>query len=184
MEHQSAFDTIHAAACAGAEWAWARLVDEFDPTLCAYVRFLGVEDVDTVMDATWAHVAREVRSFEGTEVEFRSWVLTVAHHTATDVNSGRSVASLDPGRVTTIPPEKRLSFDALRHAIELLPVAEREVALLRFVMGLDIDQTMTVTGRGRRSVTGLQRRALRRLDVLLEGRYETLASTDDGEVRR
>src|SRR6476661_8984057 len=55
-----AFDTVLAAARAGADWAWRELYRETAPSVDRYLRARGVRDADDVVGETFVNVVRSI----------------------------------------------------------------------------------------------------------------------------
>lgn len=175
-----AFDPILEAACAGAEWAWARLLHNIDPVLRGYLRKQGANDPDDLAGETWLHVARGIKSFDGNYREFRSWVFMVAHHRIIDDRRRRSRRPEQPEDEATLertaPTDRsaeaeamgRLEHDDLEKLLSRLSPAQREVVLLRVTAGFGITEIAEVIGKKPGAVQALQHRAFRRLRKFLE----------------
>ena len=173
------FESVLGAACQGAEWAWARLVDDVDGTLRRYVRRQGGADVDDIVGETWLHVARRLGSFSGDEAAFRSWVFMVAHHRIVDERRrlGRKrVEHVEDAFLDEASPRapsaeseavERIADEQVRQVLDRLPPDQREVVLLRFVADFGATDIARIIGKTPGAVRALQRRALKRLEKIL-----------------
>ena len=179
MSPDDPFQSVVDAARSGAEWAWARLVNDIDGTLRGYVRRQGSVDVDGIVGETWLHVARGLHRFTGNESAFRSWVFMIAHHRVIDERRTRrrklveltEQPVLDQVGPSTGSAEstvmERLDEEELQRVLEMLSPAQREVLLLRFVGGFEIKEIAGIIGKKPGAVQALQRRAFRRLEKIL-----------------
>lgn len=175
-----AFDSIVAAAGSGAEWAWARLLEEIDPVLRGYLQRQGASDPDDLAGETWLHVARSIGGFQGGYQDFRSWVFMIAHHRVIDERRRRgrrpeelkAQSSLDraapPRRSAEAEALDSFEDDRLEALLEQLSDAQREVVVLRVVAGFGITEIAEIVGKKPGAVQALQHRAFRRLRKILE----------------
>ena len=170
----SEFDSVLDAACAGGEWAWARIYDDLAPTVRGYLRGRGAHEPDDLVGEVFLQVVRDVTTFDGNERAFRSWVFTVAHHRLLDDCRRRARRPAHP-----VPPDglgEALGFgDVEREALDslgaqrivelvsLLTADQQDALLLRLVADLSVEETARVMGKKPGAVKALQRRALARL---------------------
>lgn len=172
-------DSVIEAARRGAEWAWARLLEDIDGPLRGYVRRQGGVDVDDLVSETWLHVARGIHKFSGDQAAFRSWVFLIAHHRIVDERrwfSRKRVEPVDDEDLDgTAPPARSAESEAMDHiadeelqrALDRLSPDQREVILLRFFVGFDVSDIAPIVGKKPGAVRALQRRAMRRLEKIL-----------------
>ncbi len=180
MTHDERFGSILRAARQGAEWAWELLVRDIDGVLRGYLRRQGGIDVDALAGDTWLQVARGLRRFEGDEKAFRSWVFMIAHHRLVDerrrlrrkptdpVEDEELDGRLAPARSAEADALDRLDDERIHRILEGLTRDQREVILLRFVVGFGPTEIGRVMGKAPGAVRALQRRALKRLEGILE----------------
>ena len=181
--HGPDFEDELRAAQAGDERAFASLFRAVQPVLLRYLGGvtynLADGTADDVAAETWVQVVRGLGRFRGDEQRFRAWVFTIARAKLVDA---RRRASRLP-----VPEdvEQRLADIAVpsaADAVELLftteralalvgslPTAHAEVLLLRYVAGFDVKETARILGKGEGAVRVTAHRALRRLEVMLEG---------------
>jgi RNA polymerase sigma-70 factor (ECF subfamily) len=174
------FESVLEAARRGAEWAWARLIRDVDATLRGYVRRQAGVDVDDLVAETWLHVARGLGSFSGDEAAFRSWVFTIAHHRIIDERrrlSRKPVEHVDDVALDAVAPStrsaeseavERIDDEAVRGVLDRLSPDQREVILLRLVAGFGVTEVAHIMGKAPGAVRALQRRALKRLEKILD----------------
>jgi RNA polymerase sigma-70 factor (ECF subfamily) len=179
------FETVLAAARAGAEWALAVLYRDLQPPLLRYLQVQEAAEADDLASEVWLDVAAGLSRFEGDETSFRRWFFTIARRRVLDCRRQRSRRRTDP-----VPPpafaELQGSHDvegevlaaistreALAH-IAALPAAEAEVVALRVIADLDAKSVAAITGRTPGAVRVLQHRALKRLKDILSRMLVTL----------
>lgn len=169
---ESGFERKLQAARAGDETAWADLYGGTAPALRGYLRARGAADPDDLLAEVFLQIARDIKSFDGTEREFRAWAFTIGRNRLADAarRAGR--------RVTEIPAEtlpermggdtesevlERLSEQEVRALIARLPARQQDVILLRVVGELTITEIAGILKKRPGAVKALQRRALLRL---------------------
>jgi RNA polymerase sigma-70 factor (ECF subfamily) len=180
----TAFPEVLADARAGDDGAWRVLLDDLAGPLLGFARGRGVEDPEDVLGETLLHVARGLKGFSGDEDGFRAWVFTIAHRRVVDAQRRRHRRPSTPLPVEELVPLAEAldaGEDALAATVERLDASQqlgallahltdeqREVLVLRYVADLDATTVGTLTGRSTNAVAALTRRALLRLEVVLE----------------
>ena len=175
----SEFGEVLDAARHGAEWAIAVLWRDMHPPLVRYLRGMDPSGAEDVESETWLQAARDLHHFDGTEVEFRAWLYTIARHRLIDAHRR---AARRPA--TPVPPEElpqttaaedpadaaleRFDTDAALALLRRLPPDQAEVILLRVLGGLDVDRVAVIMGKRPGTVRVLQHRGLRRLAEQLD----------------
>jgi RNA polymerase sigma factor (sigma-70 family) len=167
------------AAKAGAAWAWREIFESLSPAVAGYLRIQGVHDVDDVVADVFMGVVRRIGAFEGSMVQFRSWVFVIAHHRLVDDRRRRARSSIvsydDRDLADEAPPAADAASDALdrmsaARVIELcqrLVPDQRDVLLLRLVGDLTIEQIAETVEKSIGAVKALQRRGLAALQKIL-----------------
>jgi RNA polymerase sigma-70 factor, ECF subfamily len=113
----------------------------------------------------FVNLTAAIGDYEGRELPFSAWVLRVARDAALDLRGEREIpadeiAEAGSGRVQT-------DLDrgwALREALDRLPKEQREVLILRHVVGLSPVEIADVLNKTEGSVQGLHRRGRRMLE--------------------
>lgn len=173
---ESFADTLRCAQ-AGEEWAVASLWRELQPRLLRYLSSRDARAAEDVASETWLRVARNLRAFDGDEVEFRAWFFTIARRTLIDWQrrTGRRPATVALGEFND-PPSRDDPIAATIEAVETtqalellarLPEDQAEVIRLRVIGGLDTSRVAEIVGKRPGTVRVLQHRGLRRLAELL-----------------
>ena len=169
-----AFDSVIAAARAGAEWAWTELYDDLSPLVLGYLRGRGASEPEDLTGEVFLHMVRDVQSFEGDERAFRSWTLSIAHHRLLDDIRYRRRRPAEPaseevdrhivhgGNVETDALSSLGSQEVLR-IIQILPPDQRDVLLLRMLADLTIEEIARILDKRVGAVKALQRRGLTNL---------------------
>ena len=200
----TAFGTTLAGARAGEDAAWRALLDDLQGPLLGFARGRGVEDPEDVLGETLLDVARSLDRFDGDEAGFRSWVFTIAHRRVVDAQRRRHRRPSTPlpdERLVPLAEALDVGHDAIATVVARLDASreldallahltdeQREVLVLRFAADLDATTVGTLTGRTTNAVAAITRRALLRLQEVIEGardgardgaRHPSAPSSDD-----
>ena len=140
---------------------------------------------------SYASLAR----FEGGEAEFRTWTFTIAHRRLLDQQRRRCRQPCEPvaaealaaaapcGDVEADALRPLMEADALR-LLDALSDDQRDVLLLRILIGFSIAETARVLGKRPGAVKSLQLRGLAALrKQLVEGAVSFAAPQTINEVR-
>ncbi len=179
------FDGVLEAAKGGAEWAWTSLYRDLAPLVLGYLRSRGAPDPEDLNGEVFLQIARDLRSFTGSETEFRSWVLVIAHHRLLDESRARSRRPSEPS-----PPEllvergasgnveeealRGLATHRVRQLLSVVTEEQAEVLMLRILGGLTVDEVARLVGKRPNSVKALQRRGLATVKKALAKEVATL----------
>jgi RNA polymerase sigma-70 factor, ECF subfamily len=182
MGRGAAFESILAAAQAGADWALAKLYVEYNPPLERYFGARAPASREDLASETWIGAARGLGEFRGDERRFRSWLFTIAYRRLVDHWKQAAAAPdlLDPaamrGWVGEDDPEETAveamsAQEAARRIAGCLSSDQADVVLMRLLGDLDVDQVAEVLGKRPGAVRALQHRALQKLrkEISLEG---------------
>ena len=169
------FDSLLAAAQAGAGWAFTRLYEGLAPAVAGYLTVQGAAEPDDLTSEVFQRAFTRMATFSGDEAHFRSWVFTIAHNLLVDDRRRRD------RRPPTAPAEadvvggdveedalRRLSEDRVRRLCHLLSPDQRDVLLLRLLVGLSLEETAAALERTTGAVKALQHRAVATLRRHLE----------------
>jgi RNA polymerase sigma-70 factor, ECF subfamily len=168
------FESVLAAAKAGAEWAITALYRDLQPSLLRYLRASAPADAEDLASEVWADAASGLTRFDGDEAAFRHWLFTIAQRRLIDLRRrdgrrrgvlGSLEETFDPSDATD-PELHVLAASETEEAlarIGALPPDQAEVVLLRVVGGLDVDSVAAIVGKKPGAVRVLQHRALKRL---------------------
>jgi RNA polymerase sigma factor (sigma-70 family) len=169
-EATAGFDEWIQSAQAGSVVAFERLYRALAAPVRSYLRWHRVSDPDGLTNDVFAQVHRKLRSFEGDEQGFRSWVFTIAHHRMIDDRrrSQRqplvdSEARVDDHRSAGDVEDDALAVmgsDRVRELLEVLSADQRAVVLLRVVADLSVEDVARILGKREGAVKALQHRAM------------------------
>jgi RNA polymerase sigma-70 factor (ECF subfamily) len=135
--------------------------------------FYRVGDRETAEDLTGEVFLRMLRNLgsyrlQGSTVPFQAWLFQIARNLAIDYYRRTSsfpqaaltedLAARDPALETRV--EDRLNIEQLRHALSRLGEDQRDVVIMRFIVGLPIEATARALHKSEDAVKGLQRRGL------------------------
>jgi RNA polymerase sigma-70 factor (ECF subfamily) len=135
---------------------------------------------EDAQDATQETFIRALRALPGYEpqpgVPFRAWLLRIARNSALSrlerSRRGASLVPLDAAERLPAAPARGghawISDEALAAELDRMSLAQRQVLVLRFVVGLSPVEAGAVLGRTPAAVRQQQARALRRLREQLE----------------
>ena len=152
------------------------LYARYSADVLGYVRSF-VKDHHEAEDITqnvFAKLMTAIKKYEQREVPFAAWILRVARNAALDHMRTRRAVPCEEVRATDaghheVGAERCRS---LRLALDQLPVEQREVAVLRHIVGLSPTEIADVLGKTESSIHGLHHRgrgtlqaALRSLDA-------------------
>ncbi|HEV2812863.1 MAG TPA: sigma-70 family RNA polymerase sigma factor [Solirubrobacteraceae bacterium] len=167
-----AFDSVLAAARAGADWAWERIYADLAGSVIGYLRVHGAPDPEDVAGEVFLQVVRDLPRFSGDERDFRAWVFTIVHRRLLDSRRARSrrpagapLEAVPEARGGDVADDAHARLDRAR-VLELLadlPPDQRSVLLLRILGDMTIDEIARAVGKRPGAVKALQRRGLKRV---------------------
>lgn len=142
----------------------------------------GAVDPEGLLGDSFLQLSRNLRTFEGDEAGFRSWVFTVAHHRLIDERRklARRRQEIDYPLHERETPRAQVDVEAeaiqavdessIGRLLNTLSDDQRDVILLRVIGGLTTGETAAAIGKSEGTVRVLQHRALRALrERLAEG---------------
>lgn len=164
------FPTVLAAAQEGAEWAWTRLYHSLADQLAGYAKVKGAPAPDDVVGEVFHDIARNIKGFEGTESNFRSWAFGIAHHRLIDqwrkagrdreaggLPAAESARSAESMALAALPDGP--AFAALAGLTE----TQRSVVILRTVADLSLEEVAEALDMKVNAVKAMQHRAFKQL---------------------
>jgi RNA polymerase sigma-70 factor (ECF subfamily) len=133
--------------------------------VCSIVR--DEYEAEDVTQQIFAKLMTALGRYEPRLVPFSAWILRVAHNAAIDhVRARRAVPLAEvhpPDAAGDDGAGSRERFADLRLALSALPEEQRDVIVLRFLVGLTPREVAERIGRSEDAVHGLQHRGRRRL---------------------
>jgi RNA polymerase sigma-70 factor (ECF subfamily) len=124
-------------------------------------------EAEDVTQQIFAKLMTALGRYEPRVVPFSAWILRVAHNAAIDHVRTRRPVPLEevhpPDAASDDGAGSRERFADLRLALDALPAEQRDVIVLRFLVGLTPREIAERMGRSEDAVNGLQHRGRRRL---------------------
>jgi RNA polymerase sigma-70 factor (ECF subfamily) len=167
------FAIVLAAAQSGAGWAASKLWQEYSPAVSAYLRARGTQEWEDLTSEVFLAVFNQLPQFVGDDVQFRSFVFSIAYRRLVDEYRSRSRRGTHiPWDAETDDRTSPSAEDAALHRashvstislLDSLPDDQRNVMTLRIIGDLTVEQIAEVLGKQPGAVKALQRRALERL---------------------
>ncbi len=172
LEHSPDAERLVVAAAARAKegdadalrYLYLRYADNVYGYVCSIVR--DEYEAEDVTQHIFAKLTASLARYEPRVVPFSAWILRVAHNAAIDhVRMRRPVPveEVRPADATDDGDGGRERFADLRLALAALPAEQRDVIVLRFLVGLTPGEVAERMGRSEDAVHGLQHRGRRRL---------------------
>jgi RNA polymerase sigma-70 factor (ECF subfamily) len=126
-------------------------------------------EAEDITQNVFAKLMKKIDKYEEREVPFAAWILRVARNAALDHMRARRAIPTEELRVTDAgQAETRLDRGrALRSALEQLPDDQREVLVLRHIVGLSPMEIADTLDKTESSVHGLHHRGRRTLQASL-----------------
>jgi RNA polymerase sigma-70 factor (ECF subfamily) len=184
------FGATLTAAQAGDNDAVGLLWEELNHRVVRFLRVRARDAAEDIAADTWVTVAENLRRFDGSEVEFRAWLFTIANSRLVDWqrrSQRRPQIPVDPSTLWDNPTDAdaadaaiaAMSTDASLELLARLPEDQATVIILRVIGDLDVCTVAKMVGKRPGAVRMLQLRGLRRLRDLL-----IASSSVDEEVTR
>jgi RNA polymerase sigma-70 factor (ECF subfamily) len=186
--HWRRHDEPVADAIAGDDAATARLLATIRPLVVRYCRARvgrnerSFASADDVAQEVCLAVLTALPSYRDQGRPFLAFVYGIAQHKVADAHRAAArnrtdpVAEVPDSAAETVGPEQRaLQFELnerLARLLEILPEKQREIVVLRVVVGLSAEETAGAVGSTPGAVRVAQHRALARLRRLLTGDEE------------
>jgi RNA polymerase sigma-70 factor, ECF subfamily len=144
---------------------YLRYADNVYGYVCSIVR--DEFEAEDVTQQIFAKLMTALPRYEARVVPFSAWILRVAHNAAIDHVRARRPVPLEevhpPDSAADDGAGSRERFADLRLALDALPAEQRDVIVLRFLVGLTPREIAERMGRSEDAVHGLQHRGRRRL---------------------
>jgi RNA polymerase sigma-70 factor (ECF subfamily) len=166
------------AAQRGNEQAFGELYNAYVQQVYRYVMYR-VNNTETAQDLTADVFLRAVEGlarYENRQVPFLAWLYRIAHARVVDhyrrtqrVGAEENIDSVEVKVDEDLDTDLMLNYrqQKLREALNKLPGEQRQVLLLRFIEGYDIQQTADTLGKTIGAVKMIQRRALQAMNMEL-----------------
>jgi RNA polymerase sigma-70 factor, ECF subfamily len=145
-------------------YLYLRYADNVYGYVCSIVR--DEYEAEDVTQHIFAKLLTSLPRYEPRVVPFSAWILRVAHNAAIDHVRARRPVPVEDVLAADAPDDRdggRERFADLRLALAALPEEQRDVLVLRFLVGLTPGEVAERIGRSEDAVHGLQHRGRRRL---------------------
>jgi RNA polymerase sigma-70 factor (ECF subfamily) len=142
---------------------YLRYADNVYGYVCSIVR--DEHEAEDVTQHIFAKLLTALHRYEPRVVPFSAWILRVAHNAAIDHMRTRRPVPCEEVRSPDLADDAtgRERFADLRLALDALPAEQRDVIMMRFLIGLTPREIAERLGRSEDAVHGLQHRGRRRL---------------------
>ena len=142
---------------------YLRYADNVYGYVCSIVR--DEHEAEDVTQLVFAKLLTALGRYEPRSVPFSAWILRVAHNAAIDYMRIRHPLPCEEVRASDAEVDVSGSerFADLRLALGELPFEQRNVIMLRFLVGLTPSEVAERMGRSEDAIHGLQHRGRRRL---------------------
>ncbi len=182
MDTAEPIELIYHARYGNTETVQAALTALYERYHVSVYRYLyyRVGETQAAEDLTSEVFLRMIRALPGyrpQSVSFKAWLLQIARNLAIDhyrKTGGGEIVKLEDHLVderagVEVSVERGLTHQTLRKALRGLSEEQRDVLILRFLVGMPIAETALALHKSQDAVKGLQRRALQSLkEILLE----------------
>jgi RNA polymerase sigma-70 factor, ECF subfamily len=166
LEHSSDAEAIVHAAIRRAKqgdedamrFLYLRYADNVYGYVCSIVR--DEHEAEDVTQQIFAKLMTALQRYEPRSVPFSAWILRIAHNAAIDSMRARRAVPCEEVRSPELEDASiaRERAKDLQDAIGKLPEEQREVIVMRFVLGLSPREIAERIGRSEDAVHGLQHR--------------------------
>lgn len=142
---------------------YLRYADNVYGYVCSIVR--DEHDAEDVTQQIFAKLTKALQRYEPRSVPFSAWILRIAHNAAIDSLRARRAVPCEEVRSPELEDGSiaRERARDLQSAIAALPEEQREVIMMRFVLGLSPGEIAQRIGRSEDAIHGLQHRGRRTL---------------------
>jgi len=144
----------------------------YSPEVLRFVRKLVQDDYEAedITQNVFMKLMRVIDKYEPREVPFAAWILRVARNAALDYLRARRTTPTDEVRIEDDERGRiaRERGQDLRQALEGLPEEQRDVLILRHIIGLSPVEIASVLGKTESSVHGLHHRGRLSLQTSLQ----------------
>ena len=151
----------------GLHFLYVRYADDVLRYVASFVR--DHHEAEDITQNVFAKLMSAIKKYEHRDVPFDAWILRVARNAALDHLRAKRAIPTEEVRVTDTG-SAQMSLErgrALRQALEQLPDDQREVLVLRHIVGLSPVEIAGTLDKTESSVHGLHHRGRRSLRVSL-----------------
>ncbi len=127
-------------------------------------------DAEDIVQQVFTRMMTAIQSYEQRSAPFSAWLLRITHNVAIDHVRRRRTFAEEPEHLPAEDGPQHESSDlraTLRDALASLPEVQREIVVLRHIVGLSPREIAERLGRSEDSVHGLHHRGRRALQAAL-----------------
>ena len=164
---QQAVKRAQAGDAEGLHFLYARYAPDVHRYVASFVH--DHHEAEDITQNVFAKLMSAIKKYEQQDVPFTAWILRVARNAALDHMRARRAVPTEEVRVAD-NGQAQVGLDrgrALRQALEELPDDQREVLVLRHIVGLSPMEIATALDKTESSVHGLHHRGRRALKTSL-----------------
>ncbi len=164
---QQAVERAKAGDPEGLHFLYVRFADDVLRYVNSFVH--DYHEAEDITQNVFAKLIEAIKKYERREVPFTAWILRVARNAALDQMRAKRAIPTEEVRVADDGSAEtgRERGHALRHALEQLPDEQREVLVLRHIVGLSPLEIADALDKTESSVHGLHHRGRRSLQANL-----------------
>lgn len=164
---QEAVARAKAGDSEGLHFLYVRYADDVLRYVASFVR--DHHEAEDITQNVFAKLMKAIKRYQQQEVPFDAWILRVARNAALDhLRAKRAIPTEEVRVADNGHAETRLDRgNALREALEQLPEDQREVLVLRHIVGLSPVEIAGTLNKSESSVHGLHHRGRRSLRASL-----------------
>lgn len=142
-----------------------------------YARVGQRQQAEDLASELFTRMVHHLPSFQPTGVPFRAWLFRIAYNLTMDhfrVANGKELAPLEKASTVAQPEqspvrqvEQQMTNETLLETLETLVPDQRQVIILRFLVGLSLQETADVMERTLSAVKAMQHRGLKTMRATL-----------------
>lgn len=175
VSSEDPLDSALRRACGGDEEGFLALWRGLQPRLLRFLRVTAGDGYEDVAAETWLQAVRDLTSFSGDAVAFRSWLFTIARHRSIDAARTRAARPVvlveDVSVLVGVAREPsaedaavaRGSTERALAVLRSLPPEQAEMVALRVLADLDVASVARIVGKSPGAVRVSVHRGLRAL---------------------
>jgi len=142
-----------------------------------YARVGQRQQAEDLAGELFTRMVHHLPTFQPTGVPFRAWLFRIAYNLTMDhfrVGNGKGLAPLEQATTVVQPEqnpvrqvERRMASETLQATLEMLVPDQRQVIILRFLVGLSLQETADAMERTLSAVKAMQHRGLKTMRASL-----------------
>lgn len=170
-ERESSDEFLHLLKL-GDDAAWQQLTNEWSPRLYRYLRcnLPTVEDVEDVLSDTMIATVQSIKTFDG-NVAISTFIYSIAKRKVADFWRKRKDVS-ELTETYSISGPNSMGME-LQEALNELPDTSRQALILRYYVGMGVDEVAEVLGKSYKATESLLSRGRSRLQAVLKDADDT-----------